>query len=149
MSIYLIGDGNGRVKIGWAKDVKKRLKTLQAANSEPLVIIRVIEGGRLGEKWLQRYYEDWRIGGEWFQFDNEMLTITPPDEVPAPPRPKRVVPDIADQYYRAGKITLQQWAELRKTAAEDKRRVCDKINADMKAQLSPEMHDTYDRYFKA
>lgn len=72
VNVYFIRMGRkGPVKIGTAKNVQKRVETLQTGNPSKLSIIAVlpIEGrGRaeLIERWLHGKYKSERIRGEWF-----------------------------------------------------------------------------------
>lgn len=82
MSVYLIQDVIGRVKIGYSDTVYARKAALQTAHSEPLRLIRVVDGGKITERWMHRRFSSQRLGGEWFTFSADMLTVSPPDEIP-------------------------------------------------------------------
>ena len=62
----------GRVKIGNAKDVERRLSQLQTGCSEKLIIWGTYEGD-LTEKEIHNMFEDHRIRGEWFEFERPIL----------------------------------------------------------------------------
>lgn len=87
--IYFIGDEHGRVKIGHALDMQKRLSGLQTSCADNLSILRLIDGGEPTERWLHRRFAEAHIRGEWFRFLPEMLSILPPDEIPVPRVVKR------------------------------------------------------------
>jgi len=78
--IYFIQASSGPVKIGFTKDentLQVRLRTLQVANADLLVVIRTTEGNAVDdEPWMHAQFE--RIRGEWFRFDPLMLTIETP-----------------------------------------------------------------------
>lgn len=83
--VYFFVDASERVKIGFTTDVPRRHRELCNAGGEPLYIARVIDGGRVTERWLHRRFAESHIGGEWFEFHSEMLTVIPPDELPRVP----------------------------------------------------------------
>ena len=79
MSVYIIeAEKSGAVKIGFAKDIAKRLLEIQPHCPLRCVVIRTIIGGRSEEGWLHRHFRHRRIRSEWFLFCEEMLTVTPP-----------------------------------------------------------------------
>lgn len=79
MPVYFLQRGSdGPVKIGFATDVKDRVKTLQIASPERLRVIRQIKGNIAVERWLHKNFKKHRLNGEWFSFCDEMLTIEPP-----------------------------------------------------------------------
>lgn len=148
MNVYFIGDGCGQVKIGRAADVWHRLSDLQVGSPQILSVLRVIEGaGAPTEKWLHRRYKEHRINGEWFWLMPEMLTVVVPDELP---KRVRFYRDEIETSYEAGTITAQERRDWRNEGKEPERvhRVREQVNADMKAQLEPELHALYDLYFK-
>ena len=79
MSIYFIQAGDdGPVKIGFATDVRARIKVIQTNSPEKLSLIRQIDGDVPVERWFHKQFNDRRLNGEWFSFCDEMLTILPP-----------------------------------------------------------------------
>jgi hypothetical protein len=81
--IYFIRAGySGPVKIGTAVDVRGRRSILQCAHYEQLTVVRQIEGGREGEAWLHQQFKELRIRGDWFHFDERMLAIEVPQDLP-------------------------------------------------------------------
>jgi len=75
MSVYFIRQGqDGPVKIGFATNARYRLSGLQTGHSEELSIIRLLEGSKDDEARLHRRFQHCRLGGEWFEFDDAMLT---------------------------------------------------------------------------
>ena len=78
MPIYFIRAGKqGLVKIGLAQEPEKRLRELQSGSPVRLSIIRVIQGGHETESWLHRHFAALRQHGEWFTFNDEMLSVDP------------------------------------------------------------------------
>lgn len=82
--VYFIGDQR-RVKIGHTTDLVSRLKDLRVASPDNHSVLRVLPGGSRTERWLHKRFSDRHIRGEWFRFTDEMMEITPPDEVPTRP----------------------------------------------------------------
>jgi hypothetical protein len=75
MPVYFARSGtDGAVKIGYARDPKRRLSLLQTGNPERLVMIRLIAGDLADEAEAHRHFADIRLSGEWFSFTEEMLT---------------------------------------------------------------------------
>jgi hypothetical protein len=69
--VYAIGDGHGRVKIGTADDVRKRIKQLQTGNPNRLYLIAYLRlRRRFDADQIERAAHDEndrdRICGEWF-----------------------------------------------------------------------------------
>ena len=83
--VYMLTDGH-RVKIGTTGNLTSRIASLSGACGVRLEILRVIDhaGPRI-ERWLHKRFSDARLHGEWFGFRDEMLTITPPEEVASIP----------------------------------------------------------------
>ncbi len=74
MPVYMIRQGErGPVKIGTAKDVARRLGTMQSGNHERLILLRMFEGGVAEERLLHKAFADHRITGEWFSWTQTML----------------------------------------------------------------------------
>jgi Meiotically up-regulated gene 113 len=73
--IYMIRVGDdGAVKIGFTSiRANERLSALQTNHSQRLSIIRLLEGGKSGERQLHSRFADFRLVGEWFSFVPEML----------------------------------------------------------------------------
>jgi hypothetical protein len=83
--VYFVQADGDMVKIGWTTDLSKRLSSLRSSLPQQLELLRRIDGGKVTEKWLHKRFADRRVGGEWFEFCPEMMTIIPPDELPAVP----------------------------------------------------------------
>lgn len=66
--VYLIqAQPSGAVKIGYSKDVYRRLASLQTANAETLSVVGVLDLDMDGEKALHKRFRHFRLSGEWFQ----------------------------------------------------------------------------------
>lgn len=76
MPVYFVqAEQSKAVKIGWSLNIDNRFIDLQVSNHETLKIIRTIPGDRGLEKWLHVKFSMDRIRGEWFKFNELMLTI--------------------------------------------------------------------------
>ena len=77
--IYFIhSEESNAVKIGRAKDVEKRLKSLQTAHPHELKIIKKfkLKGGKAAqelESSLHQKFDHLRLSGEWFKAEPELL----------------------------------------------------------------------------
>lgn len=70
---YIMQAGDaGHVKIGRARDVEARRRSLQTGSSVPLKVIRIIHFDC--ERDLHQRYAGHRLHGEWFSFDHSMLS---------------------------------------------------------------------------
>lgn len=66
--IYFIqGESGGSVKIGYASDITKRIKTLQTGFPETLIIVKSFPGNIDDEGNIHQEFKDFRIRGEWFE----------------------------------------------------------------------------------
>lgn len=91
MPVYIIQDGDtDRVKIGWSLDPEGRRSAFQTHHHSLLTILRIIEGPRRTETWMQHRFADRRVNREWFVFCDEMLTVQP--DVPPPKAKKKRLP---------------------------------------------------------
>jgi hypothetical protein len=62
----------GKIKIGYSKDVRKRLTDLSNMASSPVELIAVLPGDRELEKYLHRTFKPDRVHGEWFKPSSEI-----------------------------------------------------------------------------
>jgi hypothetical protein len=65
--VYFLRDAEGLIKIGWTKNLRKRVAALQVTSSSPLRLIGVVGGGRNTEQWLHARLGEHRVRGEWFR----------------------------------------------------------------------------------
>lgn len=74
-NIYFIGSiEQGAVKIGRAKDPKKRLAQLQTGNSNKLTLFAVVENVTPEYEFkLHKLMDHIRLEGEWFQLTDELI----------------------------------------------------------------------------
>lgn len=87
MPIYFAQAGEGgHVKIGWAVNPEARIAILQTGHHENLQLLRTVEGDRKTEAAIHRRFGHSRIRGEWFRFDQAMLS----DDLVRPPRQEAI-----------------------------------------------------------
>lgn len=66
--VYFVQEGkSGSIKIGFAKNVKTRIKSLQTGNSRDLRLLCAIEGDPSLEKSLHKKFSQFLERGEWFK----------------------------------------------------------------------------------
>jgi hypothetical protein len=81
MSMYIIRAGYaGPVKIGKADCIPDRVRGLQTAHYEELRVSRVVHAD--AERQFHERFSHLRIRGEWFHFDEEMLSFEAPEARP-------------------------------------------------------------------
>lgn len=66
MSVYFIQASGGEIKIGYAKDIARRLSALQTSHPGTLRVVRREHGGADREKFYHDMFSHLRIRGEWF-----------------------------------------------------------------------------------
>jgi len=71
--IYLISHENQFIKIGYTKNINKRLSQLQVSSPVKLEVLHLIDGDVTIEKKLHVLFKDLRTSGEWFKFDSSIL----------------------------------------------------------------------------
>lgn len=69
--VYVVGAGE-MVKVGRAKDVAARMKTLQGAQPFPLRLIVAVPGHPSLEAAIHERFSNLRAEGEWFRLDPEL-----------------------------------------------------------------------------
>jgi hypothetical protein len=76
--IYFIRAGaEGPVKIGLTENAEQRLEAFQTVHYETLYLIRTCDGSYREEMWFHRQFEKYALRGEWFHYNEAMLTLTP------------------------------------------------------------------------
>lgn len=72
--VYLIGcKENKTMKIGYSKDIKSRLTSLQTSSPYQLTVLSNIKGSKNLEKNLHKEFGYLRINREWFRWSNEII----------------------------------------------------------------------------
>jgi hypothetical protein len=69
--VYFIGGGDW-VKIGFAKNVSRRLEALRTTCPFPLTVLASLPGTAKRERELQNRFASYRLSGEWFRFDGDL-----------------------------------------------------------------------------
>lgn len=75
--VYFIQEGeDGPIKIGWAKDPRRRLASMQSGNPRRLHLLGAIKTKRrlLERELHDRFIED-HLTGEWFSPSSELLAL--------------------------------------------------------------------------
>lgn len=69
MAVYVISEPEGSlVKIGYAKEVRPRVRNIMTMSPVPLVLRGHWSGDRTDERSLHQLFADRRRHGEWFDF---------------------------------------------------------------------------------
>ena len=71
--IYFIQAENGLIKIGYSRDIKKRLQNLRQSSPERLYLMKAVPGNRKAEQKIHWKFWKLRSHGEWFYPDRELL----------------------------------------------------------------------------
>lgn len=69
--IYFVGLRRA-FKVGWARDVSKRMKQLQTSSPHKLTLIYSLPGTRREEAMLHSFFVAHRLRGEWFKRHHDM-----------------------------------------------------------------------------
>ena len=74
---FILNTDSNAVKIGRAKNVAKRLNSLQTANPIELILLKTVEvmsgkEAKEKEELLHNKFANLRLLGEWFRFDTEL-----------------------------------------------------------------------------
>lgn len=77
--VYFARAGN-KVKIGFAKDPRRRLAAFRAGSSSKVKIYYVTPGGRKEEADLHRLFAEYRVNGEWFLYSQAIRDWIAKDE---------------------------------------------------------------------
>lgn len=74
-AIYFIQTGRrGPIKIGWShRNVAARLSSIRLANPRNTCLLGCIPGTMAGEKHLHKILGDYRMSGEWFSAEGDVL----------------------------------------------------------------------------
>jgi len=70
--LYFIQAASGPVKIGRGRDPKKRLHQCRIGSHEQLTLLAVVGGRGYEERVWHRAFNDNRLRGEWFAFDDDL-----------------------------------------------------------------------------
>jgi len=73
MIYFIQNERTKSIKIGVSNNPEKRIKGLQTSNEDKLNILCIMNGGYLEEKRLHKRFSEYRVSGEWFSYNNEIL----------------------------------------------------------------------------
>lgn len=74
--IYFVRRGqDGPIKIGFALDPRVRIRALQTASPEPLLVLGLVPGGSSREAEIHRQLREYRINREWFAPAREVFAL--------------------------------------------------------------------------
>jgi DNA-binding XRE family transcriptional regulator len=85
--VYAIGDGEGRVKIGWSADPLRRLSKINSDCPGDAQLLGVIEATKEQETEAHELLAPWLVSGEWFRLEGPVRTFV---GMLPPPKPKLV-----------------------------------------------------------
>lgn len=90
LQVYFLRAGDF-VKIGWARDVEKRIKALQTANPHELELLGVIPGCDDVERVIHQRFNALHVRGEWYRAESSLLEFVARHGVARerPARPRR------------------------------------------------------------
>ncbi len=69
---FITAHKSRKVKIGYARNLKSRMATLQTGNHSPLKVLHTLPGGAGLEAQLHGRFSDDRIQGEWFRLSDRI-----------------------------------------------------------------------------
>jgi hypothetical protein len=101
--VYAIGDGEGRVKIGWSADPLRRLVKLRSDCPGEVKLLGVIEATKAQEAEAHELLAPWRVSGEWFRCEGPvaafvgMLALPKPKPIDVDPNPHPLKYFLADR----------------------------------------------------
>jgi hypothetical protein len=113
MNYFLQGVITQRIKIGYAKDTKKRLAGLHSANADDLKLLGEMNGELDDEEALLEQFAKYKLHGEWFKPDiyPQVMAILAKDAAnPRPPRLNVIVSGDSD--FRDDALVRQALNEL-------------------------------------
>ncbi len=73
MVYFILNKEVNHIKIGYSKNPKQRLKTLQTSSSHKLELIYSIEGDITIERFLHKQFKNSHIYNEWFYYDDKII----------------------------------------------------------------------------
>ena len=74
MKVYFMKHGRSNIyKIGFTRNINQRVKGIQMHNPVKISVVYSINADCSYEKFLHRTYDKYRVRGEWFRLDKELL----------------------------------------------------------------------------
>lgn len=71
-TVYFVKAGN-KIKIGTSTDYASRIRTLQTGSPVQLELLGTVPGGRLEEQSIHHKFRQFRVSGEWFRAEIELI----------------------------------------------------------------------------
>lgn len=109
--VYAIGDGRGRVKIGWSGDPLRRLAKIRSDCPSAAALFGVIPATREQEQEAHALLKPWRANREWFYLEGAVVAFV---EMLPPPRPRPIDISASEsplrQYRKQNRISMQALA---------------------------------------
>lgn len=72
--VYFVTNGDA-IKIGFARDVKRRLRGLQVSFHVPLLLLGSIAAKQSKEREFHERLKHLRLGGEWFEIHDDVFKL--------------------------------------------------------------------------
>lgn len=73
-SVYF-AEADGRIKIGYSRQVAARVNQIQTGNAAPIKLLGFIPGGLAREREIHAQFASARLNGEWFTATPELLAF--------------------------------------------------------------------------
>jgi hypothetical protein len=71
---FILDQDAGRIKIGFSRDVRRRLKHIQVHSSGVVRLLRKVKGTHADERAWKRRFSNLNVHGEWFRAESVLLT---------------------------------------------------------------------------
>lgn len=75
--IYFIQSGQGAVKIGWTRNLKRRFQAHKVSNQGKLILLGIVPGSQAVERQFYDAFAEFRMRGEWFRRNDTIGRISP------------------------------------------------------------------------
>lgn len=97
--VYFIRSGQS-VKIGFSRDVKKRLQQLKTGAAHKVSILAAVPGTMDTEAYFHRMFAEYRMSGEWFRYEGELKRFAAlmPARSETPDRSGAAYHDLSDEF---------------------------------------------------
>lgn len=73
--VYAVQGEGPFVKIGRADNIRQRIADLQIGQANPLALLAVLSNDPRKERSFHHELRRWRVRGEWFRLEGEVLTM--------------------------------------------------------------------------
>lgn len=97
--VYAIGDGEGRVKIGWSADPVRRRNAFATGHPGEVELLGIVPATREQEQEAHQLLRKWRISREWYRFEGavaKFVAMLSPPVRSCPPKKAAARPDSID-----------------------------------------------------